>query len=134
METMLFAQIVNAISSIRTGLREGIVLLKTSNSDSVEVFSKTAGELELVECTVRDAIGIRILKRETSSLHMALSVAHDAFLWLAAFATIEWYHTFDADKRAKFRAVAESCEGLLDLIDKTRALLPYDQVEKESLH
>lgn len=134
METMLFAQIIDTISSIRTGLREGIVLLKASGSESVEVFSKTAGELELVETTVRDAIGIRILKGETSSLHMALSVAHDAYLWLAAFATIEWYHTFDAERRAKFRGVAESCEGLLELIDKTRAVLPYDKVAKESLH
>ncbi len=133
MENILLAQIIDTIESIRTGLREGIVLLRSSKSDSLEVFSKVSGEIELVQSTVRDAVCIRIVSRETSSLHIALSCAHDAFLWLAAFATIEWYHSLGGDSKTKFKEVAERCEGLLDLIDTTRAALPYDKVAKEML-
>ncbi len=135
MEDILLAQIIDTIDSIRTELREGIGLLRSAKSDSLEVFSKVAGEIELVESNVRDAVCLRIVSRETSSLHIALSCAHDAFLWLAAFATIEWYQVSfgDAERKAKFKSVAERCEGLLDVFDKTRAALPYDKVPKEML-
>lgn len=134
MENIFFAQIFSSLRSIRTGLTEGVSLLKRAGDDSAEIFSKFAGEIELIEGTVGSGMAIRVTTQETSALHMALESAHDSAVWIAAFSTLQWYHTLDVDIRTKFRALADSAEALLDDIDRARKALPYDKVSKENLN